>query len=130
MSKLTPIHVQAQTEWTRYLTRRHFLKNCQIGLGAVALSQTVGKSSSNAAETSGRKPDGPLAVRPPNHPTKTKRVIYLHMSGSPPQQDLFDWKPTLVKHHMEPCPDEILKGERFAFIKEVCPPWAIRAMDQ
>jgi hypothetical protein len=117
MSKLTPIHVQAQTEWTRYLTRRHFLKNCQIGLGAVALSQTVGKSSSNAAETSGRKPDGPLAVRPPNHPTKTKRVIYLHMSGSPPQQDLFDWKPTLVKHHMEPCPDEILKGERFAFIK-------------
>jgi hypothetical protein len=39
------------------------------------------------------------------------------MSGSPPQQDLLDWKPTLVKHHLQPCPDEILKGERFAFIK-------------
>jgi hypothetical protein len=39
------------------------------------------------------------------------------MSGAPPQQDLFDNKPKLVQHHMQPCPDELLKNQRFAFIK-------------
>ncbi len=57
---------------------------------------------------------GPLA---PKSPAKAKAVIYLHMSGSPPQQDLFDYKPELKKHHLQPCPDSLLKGERFAFIK-------------
>ena len=50
-------------------------------------------------------------------PATAKRVIYLHMSGGPPQQDLFDYKPALVKHNMQPCPDELLKNQRFAFIK-------------
>ena len=58
-----------------------------------------------------------MAPRPPHFPAKAKRVIYLHMSGGPPQQDLFDYKPTLVKHNMQPCPDELLKNQRFAFIK-------------
>ena len=39
------------------------------------------------------------------------------MSGGPPQQDLFDFKPELVKHHLQPCPDELLKNQKFAFIK-------------
>ncbi len=58
-----------------------------------------------------------MALRPPHFAPKAKRVVYLHMSGGPPQQDLFDWKPELVKHHMKPCPDELLKNQRFAFIK-------------
>ncbi|MFM7316252.1 MAG: DUF1501 domain-containing protein [bacterium] len=117
MSRLISIEQQSRTEWTRYFTRRHFLKNCQVGLGALALGKAASSSGADAAETSGTGQANPLALRPPNHTAKAKRVIYLHMSGSPPQQDLFDWKPTLVKHHMEPCPDEIMKGERFAFIK-------------
>ena len=48
---------------------------------------------------------------------KVKHVIYLHMSGAPPQLDLFDYKPTLNKHHLQPCPEEYIKNERFAFIK-------------
>ena len=48
---------------------------------------------------------GPLA---PKSPAKAKAVIYLHMSGSPPQQDLFDYKPELKKHHLQPCPDSLL----------------------
>ena len=48
---------------------------------------------------------------------KAKAVIYLHMSGSPPQQDLFDFKPKLLEYHLKPCPEELIKGERFAFIK-------------
>ena len=58
-----------------------------------------------------------MALQPPHFAPKAKRVIYLHMSGGPPQQDLFDFKPELVKHHMKPCPDELLKNQRFAFIK-------------
>jgi len=108
---------QIRTEWARHVTRRHFLNRCQVGLGALALGQTIGKNQAISAESNSPQNLGPMAVKPPNHAPKAKRVIYLHMSGSPPQQDLFDWKPALVKHHLEPCPDEIFNGERFAFIK-------------
>ena len=49
--------------------------------------------------------------------SKAKRVIYLHMSGAPPQHDLFDWKPKLKELSGTECPKEIFQGERFAFIK-------------
>jgi hypothetical protein len=39
------------------------------------------------------------------------------MSGAPPQQELFDFKPKLKELHMKPCPDDFLKNARFAFIK-------------
>ncbi len=39
------------------------------------------------------------------------------MSGAPPSLDLFDFKPELQRLHMQPCPDSLLKGQRFAFIK-------------
>ena len=48
-----------------------------------------------------------------------KSVIYLHMAGSPPQQDLFDYKPRLNELDGQPCPDELFGKERFAFIKGV-----------
>jgi hypothetical protein len=41
----------------------------------------------------------------------------MHMAGSPPQQDLFDYKPRLTELNGQPCPDDLLKKERFAFIK-------------
>jgi hypothetical protein len=117
MPRLIRLEDQIRTEWARHVTRRHFLNRCQVGLGALALGQTIGKNQAISAESNSPQNLGPMAVKPPNHAPKAKRVIYLHMSGSPPQQDLFDWKPALVKHHLEPCPDEIFNGERFAFIK-------------
>src|SRR5260370_3651629 len=39
------------------------------------------------------------------------------MSGGLPQQELFDYKPKLKELHMQPCPESLLKGQRFAFIK-------------
>ncbi len=50
---------------------------------------------------------------------KAKRVIYLHLTGSPPNLDLYDYKPELVKRTGEPCPDEFLKGRTFAFTSGV-----------
>jgi hypothetical protein len=83
-------------------TRREFLHSSGLGLGAAALSTLSGSAEANDA----KKPSG-----------KAKHIIYLHMSGAPPQLDLFDYKPTLNKHHLQPCPEEYIKNERFAFIK-------------
>jgi len=97
----------------RAVTRRHFLQQSPAGLGAIALASLLGKAGQAAPQASAN----PLSVRPPTRPAKAKRVIYLHMSGGPPQLDLFDYKPELVKHHLQPCPDELLQNQRFAFIK-------------
>ena len=95
----------------RAQTRRQFLKDSQAGLGALALSSLLGTMPKVEAA------DNPLAPRAPQFAAKAKHVIYLHMSGAPPQQDLFEYKPKLVQYHMKPCPDEMLKNARFAFIK-------------
>jgi hypothetical protein len=96
-------------KFLQFQTRRHFLQQSGMGLGGLAFGSLVG----NAAPA----PENPLSPKKPMFEPKAKAVIYLHMSGAPPQQDLFDYKPTLVKHHMEPCPDEFLKGKKFAFIQ-------------
>jgi len=95
-------------------TRRHFLRNCQLGLGALALGQLGGRVSAAPA------PGGvvnPLAPRQSVVAPKAKSVIYLHMEGSPPVLDMFDYKPELVKHNGEPCPDSFIAGKQLAFIK-------------
>lgn len=90
------------------LTRRHFLQRAGAGIGAAALSALIG-GDAQAAYT----PDAP---RGPHFTPRAKRVIYLHMAGSPPQLDLFDYKPKLNELNGQPCPEEFLKNERFAFI--------------
>ncbi|HZT79125.1 MAG TPA: DUF1501 domain-containing protein, partial [Gemmataceae bacterium] len=92
----------------RHQTRRQFLK--RSGLGALALATLLQRDARAASAN-------PLAPKKPHFAAKARHVIYLHMSGAPPQHDLFDWKPELVKHHMQPCPEELLKNQRFAFIK-------------
>ncbi len=91
-------------------TRRHFLRDASLGLGAAALA-----SLANDGRAAPSTPDDPLAPRPPHFAPKAKRLIYLHMSGGPPHLDLFDYKPDLVKHDGEDCPASVLKGKRFAF---------------
>ncbi|MEE2885837.1 MAG: DUF1501 domain-containing protein [Planctomycetota bacterium] len=98
------------------VTRRHFLHNCKMGLGGMALASLLGKTP--ARNTQNKERD-PLAPRPPHFAPRAKRVIYLHMAGSPPVLDMLDYKPELVKHHGKPCPDEFLKGRRFAFTSGV-----------
>jgi hypothetical protein len=90
-------------------TRRQFLGTGSLGLGAAALASF---RAEGAAEN-------PLAPRKPHFPAKAKRVIYLHMSGSPPHLDLFDYKPELVKRTGEAVPESFLKGKRFAFTSGV-----------
>ncbi len=100
-------------EFLQTATRRHFLKNSSIGLGSIALASLLGDGPATAAVSATRA--NPLAPKPPHFGTKAKHVIYLHMTGSPPHLDLFDYKPELVKHDGEDCPQEFLEGKRFAF---------------
>jgi len=57
----------------------------------------------------------PLASRPAHFNGRAKRVIYLHLTGSPPHLDMYDYKPELVKRTGQDCPDEFIKGKKFAF---------------
>lgn len=92
-------------------TRRHFLKTCTTGLGAMALGY-LGCSTATTVLPSNNHDDSLLSHYYP----KAKRVIYLHMAGSPSQLELFDYKPTLQSLHDQLCPESLLKGKKFAFI--------------
>jgi len=91
-------------------TRRHFLQKSTAGLGGIALSSMLA-SESNAA----RSAANPLTLQEPHFEAKAKRVIYLHMTGSPPNLDMFDYKPELVGRDAQECPDEFIAGREFAF---------------
>lgn len=99
-----------QTDTAQAQTRRHFLQDCQLGVGALALSALWGETPAQAAGVV-----NPLAPRAPQFAAKAKQVIYLHLTGSPPHLDLYDYKPELVKHDGQPCPESTIKGKRFAF---------------
>src|SRR6478672_3178421 len=97
------------------VTRRHFLQSASLGLGSLALAELGGAARADVVYPH----DNPLAPRKPHFAGTAKRVIYLHMSGAPPHLDLLDYKPQLQKHDGENCPDEYLKGKRFAFTSGV-----------
>ena len=93
-------------------TRRYFLGQSSTGLGSLALSSLIGTSPSSTAADS-------LATKAAHFRPKAKRVIYLHMTGSPPNLDLFDYKPKLIELNGQDAPDSVLKGKEFAFTKGI-----------
>src|SRR3954454_20268069 len=102
-----------QSEHLQNITRRHFLKQAgSFSLGSIALNALLVNNASGSVIN-------PLAPKKPHYPPKVKRVIYLHMSGGPPHLDLFDYKPELVKWNDKDCPDDFLKGRKFAFTSGV-----------
>jgi len=96
----------------QHQTRRHFLKTSQYGLGAMALAGLLGDRAQAAPAL---KADDPLAERAGHHHGQAKQVIYIHLTGSPPHLDLFDYKPELVRLSGQDAPDSFIKGKRFAF---------------
>jgi hypothetical protein len=70
-----------------------------------------------AAAATGEGAATPLAAKAPHFAPKARNVIFLFMAGAPSQVDLFDEKPKLRQYDGQPIPEEIVKGERFAFIK-------------
>jgi hypothetical protein len=95
------------------LTRRTLLREASYGIGGLALANLLA-ASANAQQ----KPlTDPMAPKPPQFAPKAKNVIFLFMAGAPSQFDLFEPKPTLNRFDGQECPDDLIKGERFAFIK-------------
>ncbi|MDE0959925.1 MAG: DUF1501 domain-containing protein [Planctomycetota bacterium] len=91
-------------------TRRWFLGQAGLGIGGLALSSLMGDQQVGAAD-----PLGLLST--PHFAPRARRIICLHMAGSPPQQELFDPKPLLKELDGQPCPTDLIDGETFAFIK-------------
>jgi hypothetical protein len=86
-------------ERQRLLNRRWFLRDCGVGLGAIALNGLL----------SGAEPKT-------HHPAKAKRVIYLFMGGAPSHLELFDNKPELARLNGTLPPPDLLRNYRAAFI--------------
>ena len=106
-----------QPQFAREIARREFLRNSGFGIGGLALTSLLAEDA--AAERSATvpvRPSDPLAPRQPHFVPRAKHVIYLHMVGAPSQLDLFDHKPVLARHDGQPCPTELVEGERFAFL--------------
>jgi hypothetical protein len=99
----------------RQLARRWFLKECGVGLGAIALNELVGGARPAHAASSLANAD-PLAAKQPHFPPRAKSVIYLFMAGAPSHLELFDYKPQLAKFDGTLPPPGLLKGYRAAFI--------------
>ena len=102
-------------------TRRHFLKNCSLGIGGLVLSSFLSKCKpfSTGIENNLFSAGNPLAPKAPHYPGKVKNVIYIHMAGAPSQLELFDYKPELNKLSGMECPQSFIEGKRFAFIRGV-----------
>ena len=100
-------------------TRRHFFEQCGLGVGKMALASLLAQGG--ATRASGREQErsahDPLFVRPGHFAPRAKHVIYLFMAGAPSQLDLFDHKPTLLKFDGQPVPAEVVKDQRYAFIR-------------
>ncbi|MFT7677862.1 MAG: hypothetical protein ACI8QC_001848 [Planctomycetota bacterium] len=90
------------TQLINKLSRRAFLSQGALGLGSLAAAEMLGPL------------DGGL-----HHKPRAKQVIYLALSGAPPQHDLWDPKPKLQELHGTLCPESMLEGRRLAFIKGV-----------
>jgi hypothetical protein len=104
-------------EYLEQITRRHFLRECGLGLGTLALGSLWGCSSGGSQNLFNAA--NPLQTKAPPFSGKAKSVIYLHMAGAPSQLELFDYKPALQKLDGQDCPNSLLEGKKFAFIRGV-----------
>ncbi len=84
--------------WERWRWRRCLRENDVFGAGPSA-------------------PANPLAPRAPQFAPRAKRVIYLFQAGGPSQLDMFNHRPALKQYDGQPLPAEIVKDQRYAFIK-------------
>src|SRR5690348_5295896 len=113
-----------QDERKLQIARRHFFKECGVGIGKIALASLLtdafasgAASAQNASPRNTPIPGGqggghampnPLAPRKPHFTAKAKRVIHLFMAGAPSQLDLFDFKPELTKYEGKPIPPSVI----------------------
>jgi len=88
-----PSEYSVMNEATDYLkhvvTRRQLLRSGAAGIGSLALHSMLAPGAmAQQIQRSGT-----------HFAPRAKRIIFLFMNGAPSQQDLFDYKPDVSKHH-------------------------------
>ncbi len=102
-------------EYHRNQSRRTFLGQTALGLGAAALSWLLPPRLVHAAATPGQG-HNPIGGLPglPHFAPKAKRVIFLYMSGGPSHLETFDHKPALRALDGKPMPESYTRGQPIA----------------
>ena len=96
------------------VSRRWFLEQCGVGVGAVALGHLL--TDAGYAAPAALSQASPFIPRKPHYAPRAKNVIFLFMAGAPSHLELFDFKPQLAKFDGTLPPEDLLKGYRAAFI--------------
>ena len=96
------------------LTRRRFFERGGHLLGGAALATLAGPAVAwgNASTTPAAGIEQVAGAIGPHFAPKAKHVIYLHMVGGPPQQDLFDYKPVMDDLYDKDLPESVRNGQR------------------
>lgn len=121
-----------------FLNRRRFLSDLGLGLGAIALTDLLGREGLLAATVSGKpplrpwiEPGHPYAARPPHFAPRATQVLVIFCSGACSQLDTFDYKPELIRRHGQPLPGNekviTFQGAQGALTKS---PWEFRPRGQ
>src|SRR4051794_19371806 len=92
------------------ITRRHFFRECGVGVGKIALASLLTGSLAHRAFAASSAPPV-MTPRPPHYAAKAKAVIHLFMAGAPSHLDLFDPKPELAKLEGNPLPPSVIGGQ-------------------
>ncbi|GAA0879049.1 DUF1501 domain-containing protein [Algoriphagus jejuensis] len=125
MKNLEKLFAELATSTLQNQTRRHFLMDCVSKVGGLAMAPLLfGCEPDKTVKTPAglqlsERDLNPLAPLSPPFVGKAKSIIYLHMAGAPSQLELFDFKPELAKLHNQDCPESLLEGRKFAFIRGV-----------
>ncbi|MEN1680841.1 MAG: DUF1501 domain-containing protein [Planctomycetota bacterium] len=98
-------------------TRRHFFRDCGVGVGKIALASLLTRGSAQAGPSIGKPAATALSPREPHAAPRAKSVIFLFMAGAPSQLDLFDHKPKLAELEGKPLPPSVVGDQRYAFIR-------------
>jgi hypothetical protein len=96
------------------LSRRSFLTRSAYGLGGLALAELMGVRGVTARAADGAAGRWRGVIETPHVPIKVKRIIHLCMAGGPSQFETLDFKPELKKHHGEPFPESLTRGQQLA----------------
>jgi len=126
--------------WPRspFLDRRRFLSDLGLGLGAIALTDLLGRQGLLAATVSGQPPlrpaidtGHPYAARAPHFTPRATQVLVIFCSGACSQLDTFDYKPELIRCDGQPLPGSekviTFQGAQGALRKS---PWDFRPHGQ
>jgi hypothetical protein len=98
-------------------TRRELLQRAACGFGYLAFAGLAAQALAS---------DNPLAPKPPHHPPRAKRVIFLFMHGGPSHVDTFDYKPKLQQDDGKDAPVDPKSFRADASRRLMASPWKFR----